>query len=102
MKKIEKKLEKTDDIDLKLRCFFMIVISRYLLPAQGTTVNEKAVMYTRDLTLVSKIDWCTVIYEHLRESVDLWKIEKDKPVKPKKGGGLPEKPINGCCMIPMV
>lgn len=49
-------LKNTTDIDLKLRLFFMIVIQKYLMPGASSTLNEYAVMHTRNLDLISKID----------------------------------------------
>jgi hypothetical protein len=82
-------LERTEDKKLKLRLFFMLVITKYLLRGASTMVNEQAVMYTKDMELFSQIVWSTVVYEDLRDSV-------------KKFKAWTTSVLSGCCIIPMV
>lgn len=117
MKHILDKLKNTEDNELKLRLFFMIVIRSYLLPGASSSVNEKAVMHTRNMDSISQIDWSRVVYEDLRNSVKNWhqplkrkapqmgkeqtnrkRKTSEDPNKPRK----PSKTIHGCYMVPLV
>lgn len=99
MKLILEKLSKKrvlseKESELKLKLFFMVVLDSYLLPCSSSTLNEKAVMHTRIMDLISKFNWSRVVYEDLRNSVEKWHADKDKPLK--------SRTIHGCCMVPLV
>jgi len=88
--------------ELKLRLFYMVIIDSYLMPCTSTTLNQEAVMLTRNMDLIAEFNWSRIVYEDLREAVLNWHDQKDnpKPRKPRKGKRT--MTLHGCCMVPMV
>jgi hypothetical protein len=75
---IEMLLEKLKDLkdatevsdkDLKLRIFYLILISNFLLPTNTRQADKKAVWCTRDIDKIAEYNWCEFIYQHFRELI---------------------------------
>ncbi|XP_047065339.1 uncharacterized protein LOC124673269 [Lolium rigidum] len=79
--KILELMEKEENKQLRLKCFFLILFSRFLMPTTSQTINVNAVMYTRHLASLKEFDMCTIVYLHLRESIKLWK-KQSQDAKP--------------------
>jgi len=53
------------------------------MPCTSTTLNQEAVMLTRNMDLIAEFNWSRIVYEDLREAVLNWHDQKDNP-KPRK------------------
>jgi len=60
--------------------FFLILLSKFLLPSTSPKININAVMYTRDMTTINDFDWFVVVYENFRLAITEWK-EKLLPLR---------------------
>jgi hypothetical protein len=49
-------------------------------------------MYTRDLASLKEFDMCTIVYEHLRDCIKIWKKQK-QDAKNKASLNMPGRPI---------
>jgi hypothetical protein len=69
------------DKDLKLRIFYLILISSFLLPTNTKQADQKAVWCTRDIDKIAEYDWCEFIYEHFRELISTKDYEDSRTVR---------------------
>ena len=67
--KIEKVMKKKENKHLRLKCFFLVLISKFLMPTTTQFININAVKYTKDMNVIGDFDCCTVVYEQFRTSV---------------------------------
>ena len=91
---------KTEDRKLKIKCFFLILITKFLLPTTSKHVNVHAMMYTKDMAIINDFDWCAVVYENFRSAILDWEekmiaLEKLPPEKKKRT-------IHGCTIMLLV
>ena len=95
LKLLVKENEDTDgtelslDIDLIVRCFFVVVLDRLLLPQTTFYLSSGTLEAVTDLDKLKTADWSHLIFENLKSSVA--ECPKDKT-----------KPISGCTNVLMV
>jgi hypothetical protein len=85
-------MKKEENKHLRVKCFFLILFSRFLLPTSSQRINAHAVMYTKDLASLKEFDMCTIVYEHLRECIKAWKNQR-QGVNNKTSLTMPGCPI---------
>ncbi|KAE8791118.1 hypothetical protein D1007_34562 [Hordeum vulgare] len=73
---ILKLMKKEENKHLRVKCFFCILFSRFLMPTTSQKINVHAVMYTKDLASLKEYNMCEIVYKHLRGSIELWKKQK--------------------------
>lgn len=84
--------EKRGEQTFEGQMFFLILFSRFLMPTTSQNTNVHAVMYTRDLASLKEFDMCTIVYEHLRDSIKIWKKQR-QDAKNKASLTMPGCPI---------
>jgi hypothetical protein len=89
---ILKFMKKEENKHLRVKCFFLILFSRFLMPTTSQNINVHAVMYTRDLASLKEFDMCTIVYEHLRDCIKIWKKQR-QDAKNKASLNMPGCPI---------
>ena len=77
------------DIDLIVRCFFVVVLDRLLLPQTTFYLSSATLKAVTDLDKLKIVDWSHLIFENLKSSVA--ECPKDKT-----------KLISGCTNVLMV
>ena len=87
------------DQNERLKCFFLILISKFLLPSTSKDINTEAVLYTRDINKIHEFNWCDIIYEHLRDAIQEW---QEKLLAKGVGKGKPSKTMSGCVILLLV
>ena len=80
---------------LRVKCFFLILFSKFLMPTTSQKINVNAVMYTKDMASLKDYDLCAIVYEDLRESIRIWKARTLE--KSNKSMTMP-----GCIIIILV
>jgi hypothetical protein len=66
-------MRREDKKHLRVKCFFLILFSKFLMPTTQQKINVNAIMYTQDMTSLKDYDFCAIVYEHLRDSIRTWK-----------------------------
>jgi hypothetical protein len=89
---ILKFMKKEENKHLKVKCFFNILFSRFLMPTTSQSINVHAVMYTRNLASLKEYNMCKIVYEHLRDSIKIWKKQRQN-AKNKASLTMPGCPI---------
>jgi len=87
------------DQNERLKCFFLILISKFLLPSTSKDINTEAVLYTRDINKIHEFNWCDIIHEHLRDAIQEW---QEKLLAKGVGKGKPSKTMSGCVILLLV
>jgi len=64
---------------VRLRIFYLILISSYLVPTMQNKADKFAVYCTRDIAKIADYDWCSIVYEHLRKLSGLEKMRQAVP-----------------------
>jgi len=90
-------MAKEDYKHLRVKCFFLVLISNFLMPSTTQNINVNAIMYTQDMASIKYFDWCTIVYENLRSYVNDWQLSTVKKYEKKKTVTIP-----GCIIIPLV
>ncbi|OQU80749.1 hypothetical protein SORBI_3007G179332 [Sorghum bicolor] len=57
------------DTKMKVRCFLMIVLNKFLIPSSGSHLNDRQAQIAWDLDSVVKIDWCKLVFEDLKDCI---------------------------------
>lgn len=70
---ILKFMRREENKHLRVKCFFLILFSKFLMPTTSQKINVNAVMYTKDMASLKDYDLCAIVYEELRESIKSWK-----------------------------
>lgn len=64
------KLMDVVDTEMKVRCFLMIVLNKFLIPSSGFHLNDRQAQIAWDLDSVQKIDWCKLVFEDLKDCIE--------------------------------
>jgi hypothetical protein len=86
-------MEKEENKHLKVKCFFNILFSRFLMPTTSQSINVHAVMYTRNLASLKEYNMCKIVYEHLRGSIKIWKEQRQNAKNKAASLTMPGCPI---------
>lgn len=78
------------DDDMAIRFFFVISCNKLLFPSNDNNVRCKDVYLTRDLSRLSRLNWCKAVVDDLRDAALSWQVDKEK------------KSLSGCSILLIV
>jgi hypothetical protein len=49
------------DVDVEVKCFFLLLFNRLLMPHSSSYISSGVTGYDEDLESIVKVDWCKIV-----------------------------------------
>ena len=70
--KLQDKIVLSNDDELSIRCFFLILFNRLLFPSASWGITNNEVLMTSNMARMADIDWCQLVYTDLCDAATRW------------------------------
>ena len=85
--KRRKKIKEALDDEMAVRLFCIEVLDKLLVSSANSTVPSTIIDAITDLDKLKDVDWCTVVYEKLKTSINNWKEASKSAPKTRTATG---------------
>ena len=85
--KRRKKIKEALDDEMAARLFCIEVLDKLLVSSASSTVPSTVIDAVTDLDKLKDVDWCTVVYEKLKTSINNWKEASKSAPKTRTATG---------------
>lgn len=83
----DKKIKEALDDEMAARLFCIEVLDKLLVSSASSTVPSTVIDAVTDLDKLKDVDWCTVVYEKLKTSINNWKEASKSAPKTRTATG---------------
>jgi hypothetical protein len=81
-------IKKGETDEFSVRCFFMILLGKLLVPGTSDNITGKEAALTEDMATLGLVNWASVIFDDIATAAKLWRSKKKDCRNPSMHGCL--------------